>query len=52
MAVDARIFEERDEWRRPLALSAVLHGVLFGSMMLYAIITGRVAGAARAVAAL
>jgi periplasmic protein TonB len=42
MAVDASIFEERDEWRRPLALSAVLHAVLFGGMLLYAIISGRV----------
>ncbi len=37
MAVSADIFEEQDGWRRPLAISAVLHAALFGSIILYAV---------------
>ena len=37
MAVSADIFEERDGWRRLLAISAVLHAALFGSIILYAV---------------
>jgi protein TonB len=36
MAANADIFEERDGWRRPLAISAVLHAALFGSIIFYA----------------
>lgn len=42
MAVTTDIFEERDEWRGPLALSVTLHGVLFGGMLLFAAITGHI----------
>ncbi len=41
MAVSANIYEERDEWRSPIAVSAVLHAVLFGSMLLYAMIANQ-----------
>lgn len=41
MAVSANIFDERDEWRSPLAVSAVLHALLFGGMLLFAMITGQ-----------
>jgi protein TonB len=37
MAVNADIFEERDGWRRPLAISVALHAALFGSVILYAV---------------
>ena len=40
MALNAEIFEERDQWRRPLALSAALHGALFVSLVGYAFIMG------------
>lgn len=33
MAASADIFEERDSWRAPLAVSAVLHVALFGSLI-------------------
>jgi protein TonB len=36
MAANADIFVERETWRGPLAISAVLHASLFGSMILYA----------------
>ncbi|MGD0973713.1 MAG: TonB family protein [Candidatus Korobacteraceae bacterium] len=36
MAASADIFEERDGWRGPLAISAALHAALFGSMIFYA----------------
>ena len=36
MAANADIFVERETWRGPLAISAVLHAALFGSMILYA----------------
>jgi len=41
MAVSANIFDERDEWRSPLAVSAVLHALLFGGMLLFAMITSQ-----------
>jgi len=37
MAANTDIFEERDGWRRPLAISAALHAALFGSILLYAV---------------
>ncbi|HWR37166.1 MAG TPA: TonB family protein [Clostridia bacterium] len=40
MPVNADIFEERDDWRRPLAVSLALHVLLFGSLLLYAVLTG------------
>ncbi|MGA2960356.1 MAG: TonB family protein [Candidatus Korobacteraceae bacterium] len=36
MAANADIFEEREAWRRPLTISAVLHVALFGSIFFYA----------------
>ena len=36
MAANADIFEERDSWRGPLAVSAGLHVALFGSLIFYA----------------
>ena len=36
MAANADIFEERDGWRKPLAISAAMHAALFGSMVFYA----------------
>jgi protein TonB len=36
MAADPDIFEERDGWRGPLAISAGLHAALFGSLIFYA----------------
>ncbi len=39
MAVSSDIFDERDEWRAPLAVSVALHGLLFGSMIFYAAIS-------------
>jgi periplasmic protein TonB len=41
MLVSPSIFEERDEWRSPIATSAVLHALLFGGMLLYAMIAGQ-----------
>jgi periplasmic protein TonB len=41
MSVSPSIFEERDEWRSPIAASAVLHALLFGGMLLYAMIAGQ-----------
>src|SRR5512140_196832 len=40
MAVSLDIFDERDEWRAPLAVSVALHGLLFGGMLFYAAISG------------
>ncbi len=40
MALHPEIFEERDEWKQPLAVSVALHGLLFGSMILYAAVAG------------
>ncbi len=46
MQAHAEIFFEREEWRRPLAWSAVLHGALFLSMLVYALVFGRPRGEA------
>ncbi|HEV2116783.1 MAG TPA: TonB family protein [Terriglobales bacterium] len=35
MAASADIFFEHDSWRRPLTWSAILHGVLFATILLY-----------------
>lgn len=40
MAVSLDIFDERDEWRTPLVVSAALHGLLFGGMIFYAVVSG------------
>jgi len=45
MALEADIFEERDGWRGPLAISAVLHAALFGSVILYGVFFARGSGA-------
>lgn len=45
MALREDIFEDREDWRQPLAVSVALHGLLFGSMLLYAAIFGRGTGA-------
>lgn len=44
MAGREDIFEEQDEWRGPLAISVALHGLLFGSMVLYAALFSSGAG--------
>jgi protein TonB len=44
MAVNADIFDERDDWRGPLAVSVALHGLLIGAMFVYAFLFGRGAG--------
>lgn len=38
MAASADIFFEHDPWRRPLTWSAILHGVLFGAIILYSVV--------------
>jgi protein TonB len=40
MAMNADIFDEREQWRAPLVVSAVLHGALFVSLIGYAYIVG------------
>ncbi len=40
MPVDAEIFVEREDWRHPLALSVAFHALLFGSMILYSVVSG------------
>ena len=44
MPASAEIYTEREEWQRPLAWSAGLHGFLFGGILLYAVIIGRYTG--------
>lgn len=44
MAANAEIFEERDDWRHPLALSVAFHAFLFGGILLYSAIMGGVGG--------
>ncbi len=36
MAASVDIFEEREDWHRPIGWSVAFHAVLFGSMLLYA----------------
>ncbi|MBZ5646638.1 MAG: TonB C-terminal domain-containing protein [Acidobacteriia bacterium] len=38
MPVSADIFFEREEWKRPLAWSVILHSVLFGGMFFYTVL--------------
>jgi protein TonB len=40
MALNAEIFDEREQWKRPLAFSTVLHAALFLSLIGYAWIFG------------
>lgn len=40
MALNAEIFEEREQWKKPLGVSAALHGLLFVSLIGYAWIFG------------
>ena len=42
MQTSATIFDYKDEWRGPLAVSTVLHAALFGSALAWAVVTGRV----------
>jgi periplasmic protein TonB len=44
MPASAEIFTEREDWQRPLGWSVALHGLLFGSILLYAAIFGRFTG--------
>jgi protein TonB len=44
MPVSADIFTERQDWRSPLALSAALHGLFFGSILLYGALFGGLRG--------
>jgi periplasmic protein TonB len=40
MAASADIFNERENWRQPLAWSAALHALLFGAILVYGAIFG------------
>ncbi|MGE5109452.1 MAG: energy transducer TonB [Acidobacteriaceae bacterium] len=40
MALNAEIFEEREQWKTPLAVSSVLHAALFLSLFVYAYVFG------------
>ena len=40
MAMNADIFDEREQWRSPLLTSLVLHGALFVSLIGYAYVFG------------
>src|SRR4051812_13663616 len=40
MAMNAEIFDEREQWRAPPMVSAALHGALFVSMIVYAWVFG------------
>src|SRR5512142_694089 len=44
MPATAEIFSEREDWQRPLGWSVALHGMLFGSVLLYGAIFGRFSG--------
>ncbi len=44
MPASADIFTEREDWQRPLGWSVALHGILFGSILLYGAIFGRFSG--------
>jgi periplasmic protein TonB len=44
MAVSADIYTERDQFSKPVALSIGLHVALFGGMLLYATLLGRMGG--------
>ena len=44
MAISAEIFDEREEWRGPLAVSVALHGTLIAAMFIYAFFIGRDSG--------
>ncbi len=44
MPASADIFTEREDWQRPLGWSVGLHGLLFGSILLYGAIFGRFSG--------
>jgi protein TonB len=44
MAVNADIYTERDQFSKPLAISIGLHVALFGGILLYATILGRLGG--------
>jgi periplasmic protein TonB len=41
MAATVDIFEEREDWHKPIGWSVAFHALLFGSMLLYAGIYGR-----------
>ncbi len=40
MPASADIFSEREPWQQPLGWSVALHALLFGSMLLYSVVTG------------
>ncbi len=44
MAASADIYNEHESWQRPIAWSAALHVALFGGMLLYAVVIGRMTG--------
>ena len=44
MPASADIFTEHEDWRSPLALSAALHGLFFGSILLYGALFGGLRG--------
>jgi protein TonB len=44
MAAHTDIFTERDNWGGPVAWSVVLHGILFGGILLYAAVLGGARG--------
>ncbi len=44
MPPNAEIFEERDDWRHPLALSVTFHAFLFGGILLYSAVLGNLRG--------
>jgi periplasmic protein TonB len=44
MAASADIWTERENWRQPLGWSVALHAFLFGGILLYAALMGRVTG--------
>jgi periplasmic protein TonB len=45
MPANTDIFTERDSWSSPLAMSLVLHGLLFGSIVFYTVVIGHSSGA-------
>jgi protein TonB len=45
MAASADIWTERDNWRRPVGWSVMLHAFLFGGIMVYGVIMGQWRGA-------
>ncbi len=45
MSLSVDIWNERDDWRRPLGWSVALHGILFGSILIYGAVMGQFRGA-------